>query len=221
MLNAQAARASDTIVFTESVLDALSFLHAGIPSAIPLYGTNGLTTDHWDLLTREHVRTVVLALDQDAPGQAATAALSARFLAAGLAVARAHVPGGDQGCERAARVGPGRGTRDLCAVASRRRRRSSRRRPWSPSSRHPRRRPRSPAPVAAGSEDGTLVSLTRDARRYQARVVSRVVGRLRTTVKLTVASAFHVDTIDLYAARSRGEFARRAAKALTLDAAAV
>lgn len=38
VLNVQAARSSDAILFTESVLDALSFLHAGIPNAIPLYG---------------------------------------------------------------------------------------------------------------------------------------------------------------------------------------
>ena len=217
VLNVQATRSGDEVLFTESVLDALSFLHAGIPNAIPLYGTNGLTADHWDVLTREHVRTVILALDQDAPGQAATAALSERLLAAGLAVRVLTYPAGikdandllvaakDEApavfaqCVAAAQavVPPP----PVVAVVA----------PPVPV----------PAPVAAGTDAGTLVSLTRETRHYQARVVSRVLGRLRTTVKVSAGPAFHVDTIDLYAARSRSEFARRAAKALTLEAAVI
>ena len=76
-------------------------------------------------------------------------------------------------------------------------------------------------PVPAVATDAAVVSLMRDRRHYHARVVSRVLGRLRTTVKVSAGSVFHVDTIDLYAARSRGEFARRAAKALTLDATVI
>ena len=63
VLNFQAARSSDTVIFTEAVLDALSFHQAGIATAISIYGTQGCTADHFDLLAREHVRTVVLALD--------------------------------------------------------------------------------------------------------------------------------------------------------------
>jgi DNA primase len=43
-------------------------------------------------------------------------------------------------------------------------------------------------------------------------------GRLRATVKATRGEAFHVDTIDLYASRSRAEFAKRASKTLTVSA---
>jgi DNA primase len=53
VLNFQAARSHDTVILTESILDALSFLQAGITNAMPIYGTNGFTSDHLDLLTRE------------------------------------------------------------------------------------------------------------------------------------------------------------------------
>ena len=43
---------------------------------------------------------------------------------------------------------------------------------------------------------------------------SLLLGRLRATVKATKGDVFHVDTIDLYASRSRSEYARRAAKVL-------
>jgi hypothetical protein len=49
-------------------------------------------------------------------------------------------------------------------------------------------------------------------------VHSLLLGRLRATVKATRGEAFHVDTIDLYASRSRSEFAKRASKALAVDA---
>jgi DNA primase len=86
VLNFQAVRSSDTVILTESILDALSFLRAGITSAIPIYGTNGFTSDHLDLLTRERVTRVILALDRDAAGQRATESLRERLTAAGLAV---------------------------------------------------------------------------------------------------------------------------------------
>jgi DNA primase len=84
VLNFQAARSSDTVIVTESVLDALSFHQAGIATAIPIYGTQGCTADHLDLLAREQVRSVILALDNDDAGRAATAALRERLTAAGL-----------------------------------------------------------------------------------------------------------------------------------------
>ena len=48
-----------------------------------------------------------------------------------------------------------------------------------------------------------------------------MLGRLRVTVKATKGEAFHVDTIDLYASRSRSEFARRTGKTLGVEADAV
>ena len=50
---------------------------------------------------------------------------------------------------------------------------------------------------------------------------SLLLGRLRATVKATKGEAFHVDTIDLYASRSRSEYARRAAKVLGVEADAI
>jgi DNA primase len=79
VLKFQAARSHDTVILTESILDALSFLQAGVVNAMPIYGTNGFTSDHLDLLTRERVTRVILALDGDAAGQRATDALRERW----------------------------------------------------------------------------------------------------------------------------------------------
>ncbi len=79
LVNAACAATSDELIFTESVFDALSFLQAGIPNAIPLYGTNGWTPDHDALLEKHRIRRVVLALDADDAGRKAAAALAAKL----------------------------------------------------------------------------------------------------------------------------------------------
>src|SRR5208337_2122834 len=86
VLNYQAARSASEVILTESVIDALSFHQAGISTAIPIYGTNGFTADHFDMLKREGVKRVILALDGDSAGRKATAALKEKLTAAGLSV---------------------------------------------------------------------------------------------------------------------------------------
>jgi DNA primase len=227
VLNFQAARLSTEVILTESVLDALSFLQAGVSLAIPIYGTNGFTPDHLDTLKREGVRRVILALDNDDPGRRATVALKEKLAAAGISVRVASLPtaikdanellvsrNGDAGevfrkllDEAEPRpvplapdpAGPGPGAEEP---------------PPSPTVATP------TGPVAGTREAGQLVLEDVDVV-YQARAYPVMLGRLRATVKATRGAAFHVDTLDLYASRSRAEFAKRAAKALTVEAEAV
>ena len=91
VVNYQAARSSSEIILTESILDALSFHQAGIKTAIPIYGTNGFTSDHLDLLKREAVSRVVLALDNDDPGRKATETIKEKISSAGISVSTGHL----------------------------------------------------------------------------------------------------------------------------------
>jgi hypothetical protein len=75
-------------------------------------------------------------------------------------------------------------------------------------------------PAAPGTSEGS-VALERDGLGYAARVQSTLMGRLRVTVKVTRGELFHVDTLDLYASRSRSEFARRVSKVFSVEAASV
>jgi DNA primase len=211
VLNFQAARSSDTIILTEAVLDALSFAHAGIATAIPIYGTQGCTTDHLDLLTRARVRTVILALDNDDAGRTATTALTEKLTAAGIAVRLAVFPSGVKDANELLVSTNGNAPaifRQLVDDAEPR----------------PAAIVVAASPAPAGSlvtRDGDALILARDNVTYRARVYPPLLGRLRATVKATHGDAFHVDTIDLDASRSRTEFARRAAKLLGVDADAV
>jgi DNA-binding transcriptional ArsR family regulator/5S rRNA maturation endonuclease (ribonuclease M5) len=222
VLNFQAARTSDEVILTESIFDALSFHQAGIATAIPIYGTNGFTSDHLDLLKREGVKRVVLALDSDEAGRRATHALKGRLQAAGIAVRVASFPVGVKDANEllVSRNGDaGEAFREVLGGAA----------PVEPVVGQPAVLPPSaePAPPCVLSPpltekaDRRAFTLTRDGTVYHARVHSLILGRLRVTVKASRGEAFHVDSLDLYASRARTEFAKRAGKVLSVEASAV
>jgi len=203
-VNFQAARSSSEIILTESILDALSFHQAGIKTAIPIYGTNGFTPDHLDLLKRESVSRVILALDNDEPGRKATEAIKEKIASAGIAVSVASFPDGIKDANELliSRNGDaGDVFHKLLAKVS------------TESSSSPLREKTS---SLIAREEGHLV-LRRNGLAYRARTFPPQLGRLRATVKVETEDRFHVDTLDLYSSRSRTEFGRRVSKALGVE----
>jgi DNA primase catalytic core len=220
VLNFQAARTSNEVILTESILDALSFHQAGIATAIPIYGTSGFTPDHLDTLKCEAVRRVILALDNDDAGRKASASLKEKLQAAGIAVRVARLP---EGIKDANELLVSRNAdapdafRQVLDAAE----------PKPPAPQPPAAAPteasssplsETPAPIATSDDPLTF---HRDGLSYSARVQSTLLGRLRATVKVTRGEIFHVDTLDLYASRSRSEFAKRVSKVFGVEAAAV
>jgi len=232
VLNFQAARLSPEVILTESVLDALSFHQAGIATAIPIYGTNGFTPDHFDTLKREGVKRVTLALDNDEPGRKATDSLKEKLAAAGIAVRVVSFPpgvkdandllvtcNGDAG-EAFRRLLDDAEPRPAAAALAGRADPPRAAGPALPDA-APSAVPRAAGLSAAATRDDGQVALSRDGLSYSARVVSTLLGRLRVTVKAARGDVFHADSFDLYASRSRSEFAKRAGKVLGAEAASV
>jgi DNA primase len=206
VLNFQAARLSGEVILTESVMDALSFHQAGIATAIPIYGTNGFIPDHLDTLKREGVRRVILALDNDDAGLKASALLKEKLTAAGIAVRVASFPEGIKDANDllvSRKSDAGEAFREVLDAAE------------------PRPTPPAPSPLSEKPSAVDELKLTRDGLTYHARPYPASLGRLRATVKVERDGRFHVDTLDLYSSRSRTEFARRAGKALGVEADAV
>jgi 5S rRNA maturation endonuclease (ribonuclease M5) len=221
VLNFQAARTSDEVILAESILDALSFHQAGIATAIPLYGTNGFTPDHLDLLKRDGVKRVILSLDNDDAGRTAAASLKEKLTAVGIAVRVASFPEGVKDANEllVSRNGDAADAfRQVLAAAAPRPPAPT---PLAPLPAEASNSPLSETPAAAPSTSDAPLTLQRDGLNYGARVVSTLLGRLRVTVKVTRGELFHVDTLDLYASRSRSEFARRAAKVFSVESGAV
>ena len=221
VVNFQAARLGSEVVLTESILDALSFHQAGIATAIPIYGTSGFTPDHLDLLKREGVRRVILALDNDDAGRKATASLKEKLSAAGIAVRVACFPEGikDANDLLVSRNGDAGDAFRRCLDESEPRVGPPRSDP--PGAAGPAAEVSAPPSPAVSPATGSGLTLSRDGLTYSARVQSTLLGRLRVTVKVTRGDLFHVDTLDLYASRSRSEFAKRVSKVFSAPAAAV
>jgi DNA primase len=213
VLNYQAAKSAAEVILTESVIDALSFHQAGISTAIPIYGANGFTADHFDVLKREGVSRVILALDGDAAGRKATATLKEKLKAAGLSVRVMPYPPNLKDANELLVSFNGKAAAVLAKCLD-----EAEPRPAAPVAVP---RPALESPKEKTSADDGAIAIERDGRAYQVRVVSNLLGRLRATVKVSSRAAFHVDTFDLYAARARSEFARRAAKTTGADAEAI
>jgi DNA primase len=218
VLNFQAARLSPDVVLTEGVLDALSFHQAGVGVAIPIYGTNGFTADHLDTLKREGVKRVTLALDSDEAGRKATDALKGRLEGAGISVRVASFPAGVKDANELLVSRNGDAAEAFRALLDGAQPRPTP--PVPPPSLASLPLSEKPTAAAPASAEGQL-TLVRDGVTYHARVQSLLLGRLRVTVKVTRGEALHVDTLDLYASRSRAEFARRVAKVFTVESSAV
>jgi len=220
VVNFQAARTSDEVILTESILDALSFHQAGIATAIPLYGTNGFTPDHLDTLKREGIRRVLLALDSDDAGRKATDSIKEKLTAAGIAVRVARFPEGIKDANELLVSRNGDALEAFAQVLD-----AAAPRPPAPEPPPPPVEASSPPlsetpSVAATTSEGPL-ALERDGLTYSARVQSTLMGRLRVTVRVTRGDLFHVDTLDLYASRSRSEFEKRVSKVFSVEAPAV
>ncbi len=224
VFNFQAARASEEVILTESVIDACSFHQAGVKNSIPLYGINGFTADHLDLLKREGVKRAVLALDNDEAGRRATESTKERLTAAGIEVRAVEWPEGVKdanevlvswsaellreiasGHRQAEPVVAGH-DEDVAGIDS-----------FPLIDSVPAASPAMPIPT---NKDGSVL-LSRHGLDFSARVQSTLLGRLRVTVKVSRGDSFHVDSIDLYASRARSEFAKKVEKVLSAEAAQV
>lgn len=82
----KASKVYDEILLTESIIDALSLVELSIENVQALYGTGGFTEEHLRILKDDRVKTVVLALDSDEPGQSASEKHKEKLLTEGFRV---------------------------------------------------------------------------------------------------------------------------------------
>lgn len=205
--NAQAARRSSSVLLTESVIDALSVVDAGIHEAMPCYGVNGLSDEHVRYLVQSGVQRVVLAFDGDDAGRRGMEAAQRRLTEAGLAVGRIALPEGEDlnsllcgphadearaalhgqvGAAFAALAGADPNAADLPTLAL-------------------------PGEQFERTPSGFKLAL--HGRRYEVKGIARVTTQLKATVKAMgeTRKGFELTTLDLYSARSREGYAKACA----------
>jgi len=75
LVNRQAAKRSQTLILTESIIDALTLYDQGFKNVMPIYGVNGLIDDHLSFFNRK-IKEAYLVFDADEPGRKAAESVS-------------------------------------------------------------------------------------------------------------------------------------------------
>src|SRR6266536_3008575 len=198
--NPQGARNADEVIVTESVIDAAAVWSAGLRNVIPAYGVNGLTDEIVAHLQECRVRRAALMLDSDDAGEYAAQKFGERLKEINVAARAVILPVKD--CSEF--IASGATASDLRALVV------------QPDEPEQSEAPR--AQIALEKEaDGSLQCVIA-GREYRARGLQATgLDRLKINLRLKVGGAFHLDTLDLYQARSRGQFAATAAKLCRVD----
>jgi len=217
----QALKGSEHVVLTESVIDALTLYQAGIRNVSCVYGVQGFTADHEELIQRFRVRRVTLLLDGDDAGERATGTIGDRLRQLGLEVGVARLAGAKDANELLVSQGPEAAAaafRSTLSVAL----------PLTvngtvkeeAAAAAPPATVSEPAPAPATSA-GPCVSRDADgsvrvafaARAYRVRGLNAVgLDRLRVNLRIEGQGRMHLDTLDLYGHRARTALTKELAR---------
>jgi DNA primase catalytic core len=104
--NIEALGASQEIILTEALIDALTFWCAGYRNVTAAYGVEGFTEDHLTAFNRHGTRRVLIAYDRDEAGERAAEKLAERLMAEGIGCWRIQFPKGMDANEYALKVTP-------------------------------------------------------------------------------------------------------------------
>jgi DNA primase len=191
--NEAALQTSQEIILCESLIDALTFWCAGFRNVTASYGVGGFTDEHRAAFRKHGVTHVWIAYDRDEAGDAAAEQLRKEFPSS----ARVLFPKGMDANEYALKVTPA--SQSLAVLLNR-----TEKPPPGP--------PAEPAPVIKGDE----ITIHQGDRKYRIRGLGKNLSHelMKVNVLVSRQEAFHVDTLDLYAARQRAAFIKQASDEL-------
>jgi len=200
LFNRQAAKSHKEIILTESIIDSLTLINAGIKNTIACYGTNGFIEDHRRLFKQNGVEAVTICFDADAAGKEASESVSARLQAEGLRTHVVNLPEGRDindfflltadACDRFKELSKVPQQAQLACAHS---------------DADPAVKKENKALQVTSTDYGFVMAV--DGRRYEVRGLLKNDSKLKATVKGIVQEKskrrLHVDTVDFYSARSR------------------
>ena len=97
---ARRPRPTRRLFIAEAILDGMALWQAGFKNTIAIYGTNGWTPDHEQLLKDNGTTELFLCLDNDDAGRKGTEQLKEKVAGAGQGRPRGSVARGREGCRR-------------------------------------------------------------------------------------------------------------------------
>jgi hypothetical protein len=188
--NGAAVKTYPEIILAPSPLDGLSVMQSGHANVTALSGIVGLGDSRLDIFKKHGVQKVLLlAGDKDA---ASTSRLEQQLVIEGLHVTVRMLPEGHDPNSFLMEHGP----RKLAAFLA---------------------VPDTPPPSTghAPTRPGDRVALTFGPRHYEIWDPDKGTRRLKATIRIEQAGKLHVDTLDLYSARSRRSLAQNLCRIFT------
>ena len=180
----------------------MALWQAGFKNVVAIYGTNGWTPDHDQLLKDNGTTELFLCLDNDEAGKKGTEQLKGKLLAEGHGVKAVHVVQWPEGVKDANDFFLSRGPQDFEALLQ---------------AVKPQAPPVSEHTAKAGQEQITMTAdgftAAYGPRRYELRAIEKPgPSRLKATIRATGDQGrFVIDTVDFYLSRSRRSFMSEAA----------
>jgi len=213
------------LVLCESVIDALTFWSAGIRNVTTIYGTEGFTQELEDALVKHKTRRVWLAYDRDEAGERAASRDAERLGGLGIECYRVAFPHGMDANSYALKVTPPEKSLALLVKSAE----------WlggkveeqksepAPEIEQEKSPDASCAPsslvakLAAKVEGSDLIYEIGD-RSYRVRGLDKnaTLDTLKINLRVVRDGLLYLDTFDLYAAKAREYFIRRATEELAV-----
>jgi DNA primase len=182
VFNWQAVKIHKEIILTESIIDSLTLINAGIKNTIPCYGVNGFIDDHLELFKQHQPEQIFICFDEDKPGIKSAKKVHKIYENEGFNANIVSLPETkDINDFFLLTANPKESFKDLLAKAD---------------------------PRAVKKENKFIKTeygfvMIIDGREYEIRGISRKNSKLKATVKGIIDNNMHVDTVDFYSARSR------------------
>ncbi|HLP99423.1 MAG TPA: CHC2 zinc finger domain-containing protein [Sideroxyarcus sp.] len=216
------------VILCEALIDAMTFWCAGFTNVTSAYGVEGFTDDLLQAFKANHIERVLIAYDRDEAGDRAADKLGAQLISEGFEVLRVLFPKGMDANEYARKMTPADKALGLVLRQAQ----------WIGSGRPateeatpqpvPTSEPIAPPSLAAAPaaepmpaelpdelhlDTGACAWRVRGWKKNASPEAMRVNVQVRRTGE---PGGYHMDTLDLYAARSRAAFVRQASIELGL-----
>lgn len=196
----------DRMILTESVIDALSLMVLGFQNVCPVYGTNGVTSDHFERITENRLKEVVIAFDNDEAGKKGAEELAERLLSQEVPVRLVYPPETVKDWNEALLASPLKEEIEKLIDSSPLRKTESL---------------KNRSGVQVEERDGRYF-FTIDTILYRLIGVKEgFVSSLRVNIRAEKGEGKHIDNVDLFSARSRSSYAYALSRLFEVESARV
>lgn len=219
VFNSRVIRTTKKLFLTEGIIDCLSLYQLGIREAVSLYGTNGLTSEHIGLFQKHQTAEIYLCLDNDEAGREATQRIADKVTDLGIKSYRVALPEGIKDINEYLLAGKTR--QDIEGLIAQAEVIESKQKALFSGNGEPFKIIRDDTQIIFEfSRQGRDPALAGKDRSYRIRGLTAArLDQLKVNIKLSVNGSYHLDTLDLYNAKSRQGFISQARKGLSLEPA--